>query len=207
MTQSVFSKFPKSKLVVISKALSDSDFEFEEPYDRFENNFKTLENVIKYFGEEVSSEDFQFLAKFMKINYPVLFELYQTKDKSLYDKLIIPIPKEYKVEYYVWGSCTYTEYLEDKVTCYDKNWVRDSVYQDERDGNWNPFEGKNTNTDYDNHEMSDWSIEDVDVIESNTNESVFTKLVLENTNSILDSVDRDTLLKMKSMIESKLKSF
>ena len=206
MIQSTFSKFPKSKLVLISKALIDADFEFEEPYDKAEKNFEKLENIMKYFGEVVSSEDFQFLAKFIEINFPVLSEIYQTKDKSLYDKLIIPIPKEYKVEYYVWGNCTYTEYLEDKVTCYDKNWVKDSLYQDERNGNWNPFEGKNTNTDYDNHEMSDWSIEYVKPIDSKMNESIFTKMILENKTPVLDTLDKKTLLKLKSIIENKLRS-
>lgn len=206
MIQSTFSKFPKSKLVLMSKALIDADFEFEEPYDRAEKNFEKLENIMKYFGEVVSSEDLQFLAKFIEINFPVLSEIYQTKDKSLYDKLIIPIPKEYKINYYVWGSCTYTEYLEDKVTCYDKNWVKDSLYQDERNGNWNPFEGKNTNTDYDNHEMSDWSIEDIQPIDSKMNESIFTKMILENKTPVLDTLDKKTLLKLKSIIENKLRS-
>jgi len=206
MIQSTFSKFPKSKLVLMSKALIDADFEFEEPYDEAEKNFVKLENIMKYFGEVVSSEDFQFLAKFMKINFPVLSEIYQTKDKSLYDKLIIPIPKEYKVDYYVWGSCTYTEYLEDKVTCYDKNWVKDSLYQDERDGNWNMFEGRNINTEYDNHEMSDWTIEDVQPIDSKMNESIFTKMILENKTPVLDTLDKKTLLKLKSIIENKLRS-
>jgi len=206
MIQSTFSKFPKSKLVLISKALIDADFEFEEPYDRAEKNFEKLENIMKYFGEVVSSEDFQFLAKFIEINFPVLSEIYQTKDKSLYDKLIIPIPKEYRIDYNVWGSCTYAEYYEDKITSYDENWVRDSVYQDERNGNWNLWEGHRVNVDYDNHETNDWTIEDVIPIDSKKNESIFTKLVLENKTPILDSLDKNTLLKLKRVIENKLKS-
>lgn len=207
MIQSTFSNWPKSKLVLFCKELVEKDFEWEQPYDvGYDQNFQRLEKVGKFFDEPISSEDYQFIAKFMKINWPVLFEIYEKKDKSLYDKLVIPVPKEYIVVAKGWGSCTYDEVYEDTYTCYDGSWVRDAVYQDSRDGNWNYFEGRHIDTDYDNHELSDWEIESVEEKQPRLKESLLQKLVLENTDSVLDSLDRDSLLKMKSMIEMKLRS-
>ena len=151
------------------------------------------------------NEDVQFFAKFIEINENTLTELYETKNKSLYNKIIIPVPKDYEIRYSVWGSCTYEKYYKDTITSYDEFWVRDMVQEDYNNGNFELYEGVSVNTEYDNYEMNDWSINEVSE-KKNVRESLFTKLVLENTSSVLDSVDRDTLLKMKSIIESKLKS-
>ena len=205
MIQSTFSQKPKSLLAMISSQLIKNDFDYETLYNNFDDNVRILEEVGKYFGEEIMNEDVQFFAKFIEINENTLTELYETKNKSLYNKIIIPVPKDYEIRYSVWGSCTYEEYYKDTITSYDEFWVRDMVQEDYNNGNFELYEGVSVNTEYDNYEMNDWSINEVSE-KKNVRESLFTKLVLENTSSVLDSVDRDTLLKMKSIIESKLKS-
>jgi hypothetical protein len=205
MIQSTFSQKPKSLLAMISSQLIKNDFDYETLYNNFDDNVRILEEVGKYFGEEIMNEDVQFFAKFIEINENTLTELYETKNKSLYNKIIIPVPKDYEIRYSVWGSCTYEEYYKDTITSYDEYWVRDMVQEDYNNGNFELYEGISVNTEYDNYEMNDWSINEVSE-KKNVRESLFTKLVLENTSSVLDSVDRDTLLKMKSIIESKLKS-
>jgi hypothetical protein len=205
MIQSTFSQKPKSLLAMISSQLIKNDFDYETLYNNFDDNVRILEEVGKYFGEEIMNEDVQFFAKFIEINENTLTELYETKNKSLYNKIIIPVPKDYEIRYSVWGSCTYEKYYKDTITSYDEFWVRDMVQEDYNNGNFELYEGVSVNTEYDNYEMNDWSINEVSE-KKNVRESLFTKLVLENTSSVLDSVDRDTLLKMKSIIESKLKS-
>ena len=190
---------------MISSQLIKNDFDYETLYNNFDDNVRILEEVGKYFGEEIMNEDVQFFAKFIEINENTLTELYETKNKSLYNKIIIPVPKDYEIRYSVWGSCTYEKYYKDTITSYDEFWVRDMVQEDYNNGNFELYEGVSVNTEYDNYEMNDWSINEVSE-KKNVRESLFTKLVLENTSSVLDSVDRDTLLKMKSIIESKLKS-
>jgi len=205
MIQSTFAQKPKSLLAMISSQLIKNDFDYETPYNDFDTNHRILEEVGKYFGEEIMNEDVQFFAKFIEVNEETLTELYETKNKSLYNKIIIPIPKDYQIRYSVWGSCTYEEYYKDTITSYDEYWIRDMVQGDYNNGNFELYEGIHINTDYDNHEMNDWSISDISEVE-NVRESLFTKLVLENTSSVLDSVDKDTLLKMKSLIDNKLRS-
>lgn len=207
MIQSTLSNWSKSKLVLFCKELVEKDFEWEEPYDiNYDQNFRRLMNVAKFFDEEIASEDYQFIAKFMKINWPVLSEIFQKKDKTLYDRLEIPVPREYTIYTKAWGSCNYTEEYKDTYTCYDAAWVRDAAYQDSNDGNWNYFDGDNFDTEYDDYQVSDWEIRSVEEKQPRLKESLLQKLVLENTDSVLDSLDKESLLKMKSMIEMKLRS-
>jgi hypothetical protein len=53
--------------------------------------------------------------------------------------------------------------------------------------------------------MSDWEIQKVNLLESkNTKTSLLGKLVLENTQDALNSLDKDTLLKLRTLINSRL---
>lgn len=67
------------------------------------------------------------------------------------------------------------------------------------------YNGNLENTEYDNYEMNDWTIQNVNEIESSVKESLLSKLVLENTQDALNSLDKKTLIKLKSIIESRLR--
>ena len=94
---------------------------------------------------------------------------------------------------------------------YDKDWVADSAKQQREDGNWDLYDGRNIReTTYDNFDESDYSFDDVyEVNDDKTykiKESLLNRLVLENTSEVVSSLDKQTLLKLKQIIESRLRS-
>jgi len=92
--------------------------------------------------------------------------------------------------------------------CYDRDWVTDSASQQNSDGNWNMWEGQETSpTEYENFEDSDYSFGDVYEIDETKikTESILDRLVIENTSDVVKSLDKQTLIKLKSIIESRLR--
>ena len=141
------------------------------------------------------------------MNDDVLADIFDTGNKTLYDKLIIPVAQTYELRYSVWGQCTYDDYMGQKFDSYDMDWVKDSAEQQRNDGNWDLYDGYNlTDTTYDNFEDSDYSFDEVKYISEPVKESLLDRLVLENTSEVVSSLDRQTLLKLKSIIDSRLKS-
>lgn len=211
-SQSQFSKLPKKQLVRISEKLIDDGFYADNPYEDYDDNYKILSSVGKYFNIEVVDEDVQFFAKFIDINDDLLSKVFEPNgDKNLIEKLVIPVAKTYDLRYSVWGSCAYEEYLGEYFDSYDKDWVRDSAEQQRNDGNWDFYDGRNVReTTYDNFEDSDHSYDGVyEVNDDNTykiKESLLDRLVVENTSEVVNSLDKQTLLKLKQIIESRLRS-
>ena len=208
--QSQFSKLPKKHLFLIAEKLIDEDFPTDNPYNNdYENTYESLKNIANFFSIPVNDEDVQFFAKFIRINDDILAELLDNpNDKSLIDKLEIPVAKTYDLYYTVWGSCTYTEYLAQKFDSYDKNWVRDSAEQQRQDGNWDYYNGRNIRgTEYDNIEESDSSYDNVYEVEDEkpTKESMLDRLVIENTKDVVNSLDKKTLMELRRIIDSKLR--
>ena len=141
------------------------------------------------------------------MNDDVLADIFDTGNKTLYDKLIIPVAQTYELRYSVWGHCTYDDYMGQKFDSYDMDWVKDSAEQQRNDGNWDLYDGYNlTDTTYDNFEESDYSFDEVKYISEPVKESLLDRLVLKNTSEVVSSLDRQTLLKLKSIIDSRLKS-
>ena len=212
--QSQFSKLPKKQLVFICEKLVDEDFPIGNPYtDDFESAYATLREVSKYFSVESTHEDVEFFAKLLEINDEIIADLFannkeQMKNRELIEQLVIPVAKSYNMDYSSWGTCSYTNHMVQEFDSYDEDWVTDSATQQNNDGNWNMWEGQETNpTEYENFEESDYSFGDVyEVNESNTrNESVLNRLVIENTSEVVNSLDRKTLLKLRRIIDSKLR--
>jgi hypothetical protein len=128
-------------------------------------------------------------------------------DKSLYDKLIIPEAQTYELRYSVWGTCTYDDYMSQNFDSYDMDWVEDSAQQQRNDGSWDIYNGRNLrDTTYDNFDESDHSFDEVLPVSENVKESLLSRLVVENTSEVVSSLDRQTLLKLKSIIDSRLRS-
>jgi hypothetical protein len=208
--QSQFSKLPKKQLVLRAEKLVDEDFPQGNPYGSydFSDSYNKLENIGKYFSISVVHEDVEFFSKFLEMNDDVLANIFETGDKTLYDKLIIPVAQTYELRYSVWGHCTYDDYMSQKFDSYDMDWVQDSAEQQRNEGNWDLYNGNNLrDTTYDNFEESDYSFDDVKpVSESSLKESLLDRLVIENTSEVVSSLDRQTLLKLKSIIDSRLRS-
>jgi len=80
-------------------------------------------------------------------------------------------------------------------------------------GNWDLYDGRNLReTEYDNYEINDESYGHVyevteDYIKDGfVNESILDRIVLENTKDVVNSLDKKTLLKLRTIIESRLRS-
>ena len=212
--QSQFSKLSKKQLVFIAAKLVDEDFPIGNPYDDdFDNAYGILQEVSRYFSIEATQEDVEFFSKFLQINDEIIADLFannrkEMKNTSLHEQLVIPIAKSYNLDYRVWGTCSYTNYMTQEFDSYDEEWVKDSASQQNNDGSWNMWEGQErSETEYDNFEESDYDYEDVYEIDEskNRNESVLDKLVIENTSEVIGSLDKKTLIKLKSIIESRLR--
>jgi hypothetical protein len=212
--QSQFSKLSKKQLVFIAAKLVDEDFPIGNPYDDdFDNAYGILQEVSRYFSIEATQEDVEFFSKFLQINDEIIADLFannrkEMKNTSLHEQLVIPVAKSYNLDYRVWGTCSYTNYMTQEFDSYDEEWVKDSASQQNNDGSWNMWEGQErSETEYDNFEESDYDYEDVYEIDEskNRNESVLDKLVIENTSEVIGSLDKKTLIKLKSIIESRLR--
>ena len=207
--QSSFSKLPKKQLVRISEKLVDEGFDTNNPYSDYEENYEMLKNIASFFSMVVNDEDVQFFAKFIDINDDLLSKIFEPDgDKSLIEKLEIPVAKTYNLDYSTWGSCSYEDYLTQSFDSYDENWVIDSANQQREDGNWDLYDGKSRrDTEYDNFEESDHTFDRVyEVNDNKIKESLLDRLVLENTSEVVSSLDKQTLLKLKQIIESRLRS-
>jgi hypothetical protein len=211
-TQSQFSRLPKKQLVFITEKLVDEDFPIGNPYtDDFDSAYGTLQEVSKYFSVESTHEDVEFFSKFLEINEDIIADLFannkeQMNNRELIEQLEIPVAKSYNMDYSSWGTCSYTNYMVQEFDCYDRDWVTDSASQQNSDGNWNMWEGQETNpTEYENFEESDYSFGDVYEIDETKTESILDRLVIENTSGVVNSLDKQTLLKLKSIIESRLR--
>ena len=206
--QSQFSKLSKKQLILICDKLIDEGFPTGNPYiSDYDESYAILSNIGKYFNISAVNEDVEFFSKFLEMNDDVLTDIFETGDKTLYDKLVIPVAQTYELLYSVWGSCTFDDYMGQKFDSYDMSWVEDSARQQRDDGNWDLYDGYNINdTTYDNFDTSDYSFDEVNYVSEPVKESLLDKLVLENTSEVVSSLDRGTLLKLKSIIDSRLRS-
>jgi hypothetical protein len=209
--QSQFSRLPKRQLVFISEKLIDEEFPIGNPYDSdFDHAYNILQEVSRYFSISATHEDVEFFAKFLEQNENIIADLFannreQIKNTALIDSLEIPVAKEYRLEYTVWGTCSYTEYLSQDFSAYDESWVKDSAQQQRNDGNWDYYDGVTTSpTDYENFEENDSSYDKVYPVPEKIKESLLSKMVIENTEDVVKSLDKETLMKLKSVIDSSL---
>ena len=196
--QSQFSNFSKEDLLIIVEKLISDGFDDSYLYDYgYEKKHDIVSSIGGFFNMKVVHEDVEFFAKFIDINDKILSRIFETKDKSLYKYLVIPVAKKYKVEYNEWGSCSYTTWYETTWTSYDKNWVEDSMKELRDSGNWDLNEGTVIDTEYENFDNSDYNFGDVDEIRD-IQESF-------NRNKIIESLDKKTLLELRGLIDNKLK--
>lgn len=214
-TQSQFLRLPKKQLAFIAEKLVDEEFPIGNPYiSDFDSAYGTLQEVSRYFSVESTHEDVEFFSKFLEINEDIIADLFannkeQMNNRELIEQLEIPVAKSYNMDYSSWGSCSFTNYMVQEFDSYDEEWVKDSAQQQNSDGNWNMWEGsERRDTEYENFEESDYSFGDVYEVNENKpqNESLLSKLVLENTSDVISSLDRNTLIKLRNLINQKLSS-
>jgi hypothetical protein len=215
--QSQFSKLSKKQLVFICEKLIDEEFPIGNPYENdFDAAFSTLESISKYFNISIDIEDVEFFSKLLEINEDLVAELFANnreniKNKELIDRLIIPKAEAYKLNYEIYGTCSFTEYKSQEFDSYDKYWVKDTAEQRRQDGSWDFWDGYDREvTDYENYQVDGetyghvYKVEYKEKKDNFVSDSILDKLVIENTENVVSSLDRQTLLKLKSIIDSKL---
>jgi hypothetical protein len=215
--QSQFSKLSKKQLVFICEKLIDEEFPIGNPYENdFDSAFSTLEGISKYFNMSIDIEDVEFFSKLLEINEDLVAELFANnreniRNKELIDQLIIPKAEVYKLNYEIYGTCSFTEYKSQEFDSYDKYWVKDTAEQRRQDGSWDFWDGYDREvTDYENYQVEGETyghVYNVEYKENKNNfvsDSILDKLVIENTENVISSLDRQTLLKLKSIIDSNL---
>jgi len=218
-SQSQFSKLSKKQLVFICEKLVDEEFPIGNPYEQdFDHAYNTLKDVSKYFNIEPAHEDVEFFSKLLEINGEIIGVFFannreEMRNKGLIEQLVIPVSKTYDLHYTTNGTCNFEEFMAQYFDCYDKDWVRDSAEQQRQDGNWDLYDGRNLReTEYDSFEINDESYGHVyevteDYIKDGyVNESILDRIVLENTKDVVKSLDKQTLLKLRTIIESRLRS-
>lgn len=193
--QSIFSKKPKKVLFYITKELLDSDFDWENPYDSYYEDMDLLERYSKYFDETpISSIDLEFFYKFIQNNLNTINQIIQENKHQWVEGLEIPIAIKYVVDYQLDVSKREIESYETTWDSYDEDWVRESIRQAHSDGNFDWYDGIHIDTDTDYYEVNDENIIDVKPSNKDLNE-----------HSIINSLDKKTLLQLRELIDKRLR--
>jgi hypothetical protein len=199
---SLFHNYSKKHLAFIIIGLIKNDFDFENPYSD-DDNITILEDAAEPFGESISDIDMEFFAKLIKNNRELAVQIANSKpSKSLYERLEIPKIDKYNVNWKETGSCSYTRFFRDTWSSYDENWVEYAMDKANSDGNYSKWESE-YDEDYDYFEPYDETYTNIEKI-NEENQSGIDKLVIENTSYAIDSLDRKSLIILKSIIDKKL---
>jgi hypothetical protein len=207
--ESVFSKKNPEMLLFIIKQSIEKVFDFKNPYSYFIKNYQILEKICKLVGiDSLSYRDVEFISKFMTDNSELIQKIFETKDKSLLSELEYPINKMFKIPYEIYSNQSIVEIYTVNWDSYDKNFVRSSLIETRNDGNFDEWTGDLQRTDVLDSEVSEWIINDDEITEINTEktESILDRLVIENTSSVINSLDRNTLINLRNIINSRLSS-
>jgi len=207
--ESVFSKKNPEMLLFIIKQLTEKGFNFKNPYERFDKNYLIIDKISKMVGiNSLSYRDVEFISKFMTDNSELIQKIFETKDKSLLSELEYPINKMFKIPYEIYSNQSIVEIYTVNWDSYDKKFVRSSLIEARNDGNFDEWTGDLQRTDVLDSETTDWIINDEDITEINTEktESILDRLVIENTSSVINSLDRNTLINLRNIINSRLSS-
>jgi len=200
-------------LVYLAQKMIDEGFSAKNPYDEYDTLSADLSEAVKYFGiKYISRIDMEFLASFISVNDEVLSELFdsETQNKQeLYRQLEIPKPEKYTYDVMATGHGYVTETYKHTELTYNPEWIPTMV--DALRYNSDEFEyydGDLTNTLVEEFEVTGLEVDDIFRVMTQTSlkESILKRLVVENTESMIDSLDFQTLIELKKIIEKKLHS-
>jgi hypothetical protein len=200
-------------LVYLSQKMIDEGFSAQNPYDEYDTLSADLKEAVKYFGMKyISRIDMEFLASFITLNDEVLSQLFdsETQNKQeLYRQLEIPKPEKYTYDVMATGHGYVTETYKHTELTYNPEWIPTMV--DALRYNSDEFEyydGELTDTLVEDFEVNNLEVEDISRVMSQNSlkESIIKRLVVENTESMIDSLDFHTLIELKKIIDKKLHS-
>jgi len=200
-------------LVYLAQKMIDAGFSGKNPYDEYDTLSDDLLEAVKYFGiKNISRLDMEFLASFIDLNDEVLSQLFdsETQNKQeLYRQLEIPKPEKYTYDVMATGHGYVTETYKHTELTYNPEWI--PIMVDALRYNSDEFEyydGELTDTLVEEFEVTGLEIDDIFRVMTQTSlkESILKRLVVENTESMIDSLDFQTLIELKRIIEKKLHS-
>jgi hypothetical protein len=200
-------------LVYLAQKMIDEGFSGKNPYDEYDTLSSDLSDAVKYFGiKYISRIDMEFLASFINLNDEVLSQLFdsETQNKQeLYRQLEIPKPEKYTYDIIASGHGYVSETYKHTQLTYNPEWIPTMV--DALRYNSDEFEyydGDLINTVVDDFEVTNLEVDDIFRVmnQNSLKESILKRLVVENTESMIDSLDFQTLIELKRIIEKKLHS-
>ena len=205
---SSFTLQPLKVLLTIAESLYETDFNYSNPWDEAEDNQILFEGASSWVGMKVEYEDMEFIAAFMNINEPLLEQLSekQISKQQAISEISLPKLKKFKIYYEIWGPATLTEKYSTKWESYDESWVNDSFRHSYIEGDFEYYEGNYEEYETDNFEPDNFDIFHTRKI-TESKKPILSKLLVENTKDALDSLDRETLLELRNLINQKLSSF
>lgn len=198
---------PKKILLTIAELLWQTDFEYKNPWGEADENFRFFRDSSIWLGLDFNYNDMEFMAALMTEN-ELLLDSKIKGEISLQDTLSqLEIPKEKKFEIYydVWGPATLTESYKTNWKSYYSSWAEDSLRFAYREGEWYYYDGSYQGYDTDNFDSDNFEITQVNSLKE-SKKTTLAKLVVENTNEILDNLDKDTLIELRNIINQKLSS-
>lgn len=204
---SALSNQPLKVLLVLSKQLIEDEFEYRNPWDYDTDNMKKLNTSGGWIGEKFDEDDMEFIAAFILENLKTILSSIHNEltNSEAVEALSIPTKKKYVAYYEIWGPATLTEKYKTTWESYYKNWVKDSLRYSYNEGDFDYYQGDYQEHESDNFEPDNFDITYVNDLRENK-EPILDKLVVENTQDLLDNLDRDTLLKLRNLINQKLSS-
>lgn len=177
----------------------------------FDKALKLLENRASWAGKEFDYNDVEFMKVFISENYDNIISLKndEVKFKDIVSSLKIPKVKKFMVNVRAGGKAYYTTELEKEFNGFDIDLTRNRIQTE--------IEHTGLETYVDNFKEVEYSIEDwdpswfdVDYIKEIMTESKskkISKVIIENSEKILENLDRKTLINLRKLIDLKLSSF
>ena len=167
-----------------------------DPFNDTNEYKRELEEIVQYFGiEDLNFSDVEFIAKFISVNSSVIQDFLDTRDLKNIELIVYPEQKTYSVFYEVWGPATFTEKYMVSWPSYDKNWVSKSLKENYYEGEFSHYDGNYQDYEVENFEPDRFEV--VDFIAENQKKS--------NNKPLLETLDKKTLLKLRKVIDERLK--
>ena len=204
---SVLSKQPLKVLLTLSKLLVEDGFNYQNPWDYVDDNMEKLKSSGSWLGESLDEDDMEFISAFIIENLKTILSSIHNEltNSEAVERMFIPQKKKFKAYYEIWGSASLTEKYKTIWECYYKEWVNDSLRYSYNDGSWDYYDG-----DYLEHETDDFEPDNFDItyVEKlrEGKKPILDRLVVENTKDLLENLDRETLVKLRNLINEKLSS-
>ena len=204
---SVLERQPPKVLLKLSQLLMGLELPYSNPFDDDYDNLKLLNSTASWIGEKLNIEDLEFISAFIVKNEDLIQKLDRKEItyKEAIQEIVIPQKKSYKLNYEIWGPATLTEQYHTEWESYFKEWVKDSLRYSYNEGHFDYYQGTYDGYETDNFEPDNFEIYNVDEVIENK-EKLLDKLVLENTSELLQSLDKNTLIQLRNLINQKLSS-